>query len=289
MRIAHFTAGTVGAGHLAHAVAVRRGLERAGFSGEFQIFGPPNAFPASEREGYQSIPVIPEEVTNPYAAPESKLANALNEYAPDLLVAEMFWAPLMYILPLQNCEHWLLIRRCPPIWLEGSQNVPFDPTHYDRIIAFEPMEHPVFTDALEPIVICNPDECRPPTALRELLYVPENNKLAVVAHAGSAGEIDEIGPDEVAGTTIARFDLREESAPFPIAEWLPGADEIYMAAGYNCFWEARWLGYHDRTDFTPYGRFIDDQQWRLTECAHYTPTENGADQLARWILGDDAR
>ena len=78
--------------------------------------------------------------------------------------------------------------------------------------------------------------------------------------------------------------LYEELAPFPLAEWLPGADAICTGAGYNSFWEARTLGYFDRTHFTPFSHHIDDQAWRVRECAHYSPKENGADRLAQWIL-----
>jgi len=285
VRIAHFTAGTVGAGHLAHGVAVQRGLARAGFSGDFRIFGPPIDFPAAERFGYQPVPIDPLQVTNPFEAPDTELARVLADFAPELLVVDMFWAPVMYLLPLPGCVHWLLVRKAPDNWLEGNEYAPFDPSPYARIIAFEPAEHPHLTDHIEPVVICNPDECRPPDALRTLLAVPDDKRLAVVTHAGAAGELADLQTDEdVEDTVVARFDLRDAAAPFPAAEWLGGADRIYSAAGYNSFWEAKTLGYYDRTRFTAFGRRIDDQQWRLDACADYVPADNGADQLARMIL-----
>ena len=45
MKIGFFTAGTIGAGHLLRGMALERGLRRAGFGGEFRMFGPPEAFP----------------------------------------------------------------------------------------------------------------------------------------------------------------------------------------------------------------------------------------------------
>ena len=86
---------------------------------------------------------------------------------------------------------------------------------------------------------------------------------------------------------VMSFDATDPAALFPLAEWLSGADAICTGAGYNSFWEARWLGYYNRTRFTAFGRHIDDQEWRLTECADYTPKENGADQLARWMMEKD--
>ncbi len=55
-------------------------------------------------------------------------------------------------------------------------------------------------------------------------------------------------------------------------------------AGYNTYWESKWLGYFDRCYFTPFPCAIDDQAWRMRECADYWPTANGADTLAEWIL-----
>jgi hypothetical protein len=288
MRIAYFTAGTVGAGHLVRALSIHRGLRRAGFHGEFRAFGPDIPFPATDGGPYESITVDAEELTNPFTAPDSHLASRLDEFRPDLLLVDMFWAPVMYLLPLKDCEHWLLVRRCPEIWLEGNESVPFDSTPYDRIIGIEPMERPEFTHQLEPIVICNPNECRPRSALRDRYHIADENHLTIVAHAGVPGEIDEIIVDAVVGTTTVNFDARAPSALFPLAEWLTGADVICTGAGYNSFWEAKWLGYHDRTRFTAFDRHIDDQEWRLKQCADYTPRENGADQLARWILGADS-
>jgi hypothetical protein len=60
---------------------------------------------------------------------------------------------------------------------------------------------------------------------------------------------------------------------------------VATGAGYNSFWEARWLGYADRTTFTAFARPIDDQVWRVRECGAHTMRENGADALARAILG----
>jgi hypothetical protein len=55
-------------------------------------------------------------------------------------------------------------------------------------------------------------------------------------------------------------------------------------AGYNAYWESKWLGFHHRCFFTPFPRPIDDQAWRVRECADHWPRENGADTLARWIV-----
>ena len=284
MKIAYFTAGTVGAGDLIPSLSIERGLRRAGFAGEYRAFGPPYPFSFARDANYEPIPVRMEQLGSSDAADASRLAERLRDYGPDLLLVCMFWAPLRYILPLANCEHWLLIRRCPEIWFEGSELSPFDAGQYKRIIAIEPLEHDLFTDEIDPIVICNRDECQPPDALRKLLSIEQSRRLVAVAHAGEPGEIDEILVDEEPDDQVVYCSLFDDLAPFPLAEWLPGADAIYTGAGYNSFWEARTLGYFDRTHFTPFPRHIDDQAWRVRACSAVSPQANGADQLAVWIM-----
>ena len=89
--------------------------------------------------------------------PSSELSVALADYAPDLLIADMFWAPLRHILPLLNTEVWLLVRSCPDIWLRGTETTPFDSSQFTRIIGIEPLTHEEIREHIAPIVICNPD------------------------------------------------------------------------------------------------------------------------------------
>jgi hypothetical protein len=284
MRIAFFTAGTVGAGHVVLGMAVERGLRRAGFSGEFRMFGPEEAFPTTQGPSRQIVRINQDELENPFTAANSALNKALHEYRPDLLLVDIFWAPLLYILPVPGCECWLLIRKVPDRWLEGTFSSPFDPKPYTRIIGTEPLTFSALTDTIDPIVVCNPDECRPPVALRNELEVPDGRRLVVVAQAGMPGEVDELDHEASSNDFVLHSSLIDREAFFPLAEWLPGADLIYGGAGYNMFWEAKWLGYYDRCRFTAFERRVDDQAWRLRECDNYSMTRNGADQLATWIM-----
>jgi len=284
MRVAYFTAGTVGAGHFVRGVAIGRALARRGFAGEYRMFGPPLPFPAAAGTAYQPVPVVEEIVRDPARAPESEPARALAAFAPDLLLVDMFWGPLRHVLPLAGCEAWLLVRTCPRVWFTGPPDTPFEPAQFRRLVAIEPFRHALLRERIDPIVVCNPDECRPRDALRARLGVPPDRPLVVVTHAGVRGELARI-EETAGGEAVARFDLFGPDAPFPIAEWLPGADRIHAGAGYNAFWEARWLGYAARTRFTAFARKIDDQAWRLATCRGYAMQANGADTLASWALG----
>ncbi len=247
------------------------------------MFGPPLPFPAATRTDYQPTAIAESEVRDPTRARDSEAARALEGFAPDLLVVDMFWAPLRHILPLVGCECWLVVRACPRAWFTGPSDTRFEPRQFARIIAIEPFRHAALRERIDPIVVCNPDECRPPLALRERLGVPPERRLVAVTHAGLRGEVEKI-EGTARDEPLARFDLFDTDALFPIAEWLPGADRVFCAAGYNSFWEARWLGYAARTRFIPFPRKIDDQAWRLATCLHYPMQENGADTLATWIL-----
>jgi hypothetical protein len=285
MRIAHVTGGTIGLGHLTAAEAIRRGLARAGFKGQFRLFGPPSAFASAQLGYFTPVAITMEELADPFAAEESELAKQLDAYQPDLILAETHWAPLLYLLERPGCQAWFLTRKVPDLWFTGTEDVPFRADLFDRLVSFEPrFDHPAITHHIEPIVVCNRDELNPPGSLRRRWNVPDGKRLVVVAQAGEPGEADAIAAQEGPGAHVVRVDGRSADHPFPLAEWLADADQIYAGAGFNAYWESKWLGWFERTRFTAFPRPIDDQAWRLEACADYWPRDNGADQLARWIL-----
>ncbi|HRC86053.1 MAG TPA: hypothetical protein PK413_10625 [Thermoanaerobaculia bacterium] len=287
MRVAYFTAGTVGAGHLVRGLAIARGLARAGFAGEYRIFGPPLPFPAAETASYQAVTVKDDPLLrHPAKAEDSELAQSLKAFGPDLLLVDLFWAPLYHLLPTLGCPSWLLVRCCPPIWLVGPPETPFRSQQYQRLLAIEPFPYEAVDASLPPIVIANPEECRPPEALRERVGAGPDEALWVVLHAGEPGEISDLHLEAVTQgeAKLVRCDLFQREALFPAAEWLGGADRIFSGAGYNAYWEAKWLGHFERTHFTAFARQIDNQKLRLATFGSYRPLANGADALAELIL-----
>lgn len=291
MKVVYFTGGTKGAGHLVRGVAIGRALARAGFAGDYTIVSPVEPpFPALRHEldelGAEIVAVDPAVVTDPEAAPGSPLADRMRALAPDLVVVDMFWAPLRYILDDLDASAWLLVRSCPPVWLDGSPDMPFAPGQYDRILAIEPITHPrVALEPLDPVVVCNRDSLRSRAELCERFAVAADQRIIAVSHAGLRGEIhglktlDTLGPTG----TVLRFDLYTGSGVFPLAPWLAAADEIHCSAGYNSYWEARWLGYAHKTRLTAIARKIDDPIWRAQRCGGYEMKRNGADVLAEAI------
>jgi len=281
MRIGFFTAGSVGAGHLVRGVALERALRRVGFGGEYRMFGPALPFAAAARLGYETVPLEEGLLRDAVRAPESALARVLSRFQPDVLLVDLFWAPVHHLLPHLRCEAWLLVRCCPRAWFGGPPDTRWDPARFARIIGIEPLPHAAIRERVEPVVVCNPEECRPPGALRAHLEVPPGRPLVVAMHAGLPGEMAALA--KAGGHGVVTCDLYTESALFPVAEWLRDADGVFAGAGYNSFWEARWLGWFERTVFTPFPRAVDNQGWRLATCSTYRMQQNGADTLARWL------
>ncbi len=289
MRVAYFTAGTIGAGHHVRGFAIARAVRRLrsgprGAPVEVRIFAPEAPFRVEHGFDHETVEVRRDELRDPERASASTLAAALRRFAPRLVVVDMFWAPLRYVLPALGCEAWLLVRSAPASWLVGPDDARFDASQFTRVIAIEPLLDPSVLrvdEVIDPIVIANPDECRPRSALRARLGVPPDERLEVVTHAGRPGEHAALA----ASPRAHRFDLADEGATFPLAEWLGGADHVVSGAGYNAFWEAHWLGYAHKTTFHPFARPIDDQAWRVRACLGQRPAANGADTLAQRIAG----
>ncbi len=286
MRVAYFTAGSHGAGHLVRGLALERALRRAGAAAEFRLFGPPSPFAHVAGGLYEAVPIDAAELRVPERARTSALARALAAFAPQLLVLDLFWVPLAFV-PLP-CPVWLLLRSVPPWWLVGPKELRFDASRYERVFAIEPAPGLERFEALPPVVVANRDEARPRGALCALLGADPARPLHLVARAGlptDAATLEAVLPSERA--QVRHIDLAQPGAPFPLAPWLAGLgpeDVLVAAPGYNSFWEAQWLGYARRVRWVSIPRTLDDAAWRAGSGPPTAWTENGADVLARRLV-----
>jgi hypothetical protein len=288
LRVAFFTAGTLGAGHLVRGLAIGRALERANFRGTYRMFGPPQRLPAAAaaaRTDWEDLAIVERELLDPALARTSAVRRALEAFAPDVLVVDMFWAPLANVLPIPDCEAWLLLRAMHPKWLVGPPGLPFDPSRYERILAIEPaVPAQIGAESIDPVVLVNPDETKPRGALRDRFAIARDTRLVAVVHAGIAGESASFTPSISEGESLLELDLHATDALFPVAAWLGDCDVLHAAAGYNTFWEAHWLGYAARTTFVPFARRNDDPHRRMQSLGHVMKA-NGADAVASMITG----
>lgn len=293
MRVVFFTAGSTGAGHVMRGLAIGRGLERIGFRGTYTMVGPRRELALEALAPvYRGVAIDHEELLDPARARASELARTLDELRPHLLVVDLFWGPLVRLLPRPGCEAWLLVRRVYPQWLLGNARMAFDRSQYARLVAIEPGLD--LEEEVAPVVIANPDELRPASHLRDRLGVGKDERLSVVAQVGVSGEwrkLVDASRDRAHVFTMGdegavddpRIRIHDGATFFPLATWLAGADAIASGAGYNSFWEAQWLGHASRTRFVAFKRKLDDQAWRVRHCSGHTPRFNGADVLAAQI------
>jgi hypothetical protein len=280
-------------------IALKRALDRGGFRGQYIMIGPTDFEPPvttyAEAAGFVRV-AIEEELlrSREHASSSSDLGRKVHALDLDLLIVDMFWAPVRHVLPLKkhSGEAWLLLRSFPPSWLEGPDpSLPFDAMQYARIITIEPgLRTSAFTHSVDPIVGVTRDERKPRGALRERFGIPADRHLIGVMHAGRKGEIDRLldvaKTLQQANSVTLQLDLFDEQALFPIASWLGDCDAIVAGAGYNSFWEAHLLGYADRTTFVPFERSIDDQEHRIltNKKPRTSAWTNGADTIASWIV-----
>jgi hypothetical protein len=278
-RIAYVTAGNLGCGHLVRGIAIRRALRRLNYRCDFGIFAPaPRNLDIDESIRSEiSFVAMPERELNQRArARHSALRIALTRFRPDLVVVDMFWAAMFHVLRSLAVPAWLLVRKVPNWWWRVDRTISFDSRQYERVFRIEPCSLPMESTALNPLVVCNLNECAMPHELRAH-WPGAAGSLEVLVHAGRAGERQTLANLAAPGRplrTIARF---------PACRWLPAADRIVCAAGYNSFWESKWLGYFAKCTFLPFTRSADDQAWRLHACSQVLMSANGADELASQI------
>lgn len=287
MRIAFYTSTMGGGGHLALAMSIARGLERAGFQGQLRCFGPPIPYAGVTIGDYQVAELSEAELRSPTLARNSALARQLCAWRPDLVLVDKFWFPIRHILPMLRAPAWLLLHWCPPGWMAGPPGLREASAWslFERVFSIEPLGHCPGAEELDPLVVCNPDECHPPGALKRLLGVDPDAELTLIVQTGMEGELERLqaafGAD---GRRVVRALSMHQGAPiFPIAPYLPGADRLIGGCGYGFPWETVWLGLRARTTYHPFTRTIDDQHLRAQRLHHIQPAQNGADVLARLI------
>lgn len=286
-RIAYFTAGSAGAGHLVRGVALGRALERAARAAHregpsFRIFAPPSPFSRIARPWLETVELQPALLRVKETARGSAIARAIAAFDPHLLVIDLFWVPLFFV-PIA-CPTWLLLRSVPPAWLVGPKEARFDAARYERVLSIEPAPGLERFESIDPIVVTNASEVRTRAELAALLGQPTSSALRVVAQGGLASDrstLSRVAEGLDAGPWT-NLDLAAEDAPFPAAEWLgalTAEDRLVASPGYNLYWEARALGFDARTTWVPIPRKFDDPAMRAA-LSSPSPRKNGADTLA---------
>jgi hypothetical protein len=280
-RIAFITTTMQGAGHLARAYAIFKGIERLGGDYEFTVIAPESPYP-TKHIPWKYVPVAFErsELQTAVNAEQSGVAQALRQVQPDLVVVDMFWLPLFHLrsLPEFSKNHWwLLLRNVPRTWLHGSLMIRWDRSQYQRVIGIEPLVDVATTHQISPVV-----------GNERVDPLPAPMKDCLIAHVGMGTEFEELRA-RYAGSSasVEAHTLSALGGTFPISQHYSDYARIIGGGGYNFVWETVWAGLRDRTEYTAFRRPIDDQQRRIEVARSFVMKKNGADELARMLRDGD--
>jgi hypothetical protein len=286
VRITFFTAGSQGAGHVVRACALQRALVRQGCDHvTLTVVAPPSPFLHLVGESARPVNIDVDALRDPDRAAGSDLARAIADSAPDVVVIDVFWVPLVFV-PLP-CPAWLLLRSVPPAWLVGPKEARFDEARYQRVLAIEPAPLLQRFEQLDPIVVVDRgDRGSRADLARACGRADGAEPLRVIVRGGLATDVDVLST-AAAGLHPGpwhHLDLHQAHAPFPAAPLLTAADAVLAAPGYNTFWEARVLGFAERTTWVPIRRALDDASWRAGLADAVVPRANGADTLITLVM-----
>jgi len=266
---------------------------RAGADIEYRALSVESPFAAlGERLGVpvRTVPFEDEVALGPDAFRDSALFRAITEYAPDVLVVDLFWFTVASFIRSLPCRKVLLVRQVDPaFWrlrLRGGE-LAFTPGDWDLVLRIEPgFETPFPSDPVDPILIRDRDEIMDAAAARAGLGLPASGPTCLFAFNGKEGEGAAAWKsfsylrDE--GWTVLRSDNRAGGL-FPAIDWYGAFDLLVCGAGYSAFWEARYL--EKEAFFVPYARRFESQAMRIARCSDHVPAANGANRVLELIQG----
>ena len=291
MRTAFFTFGS-GAGNLMIGAALYNGLKRAGIRTEFTAITDcefSKHFTSCLGPGFnvRNIRREPEKLFRDDL--NTELFSVLEEISPDLILVYKVWLPIMPLIGEFKCPKILLLRQCPELWMHirtGEHDfIHINTGDYDAALSIEPGFLPEGFSSVPPLVLKNRDELPSKAEAREALEIEEGKKCCIIAQNGRPGEFERIlaessGTGDLSDYRMIYTSNRDTKALslFPLIDYLPAADFIIAGAGYNLFYESRYLNIPGR--FFSFKRDAENPQWRIDNNSGCTFTENGADTIA---------
>jgi hypothetical protein len=290
MRVAYFCLGS-GSGNLMIGASIYNAFVRAGDRPEFTAITD-SEFSPLFRKWFNVIRIKPEPDKLFTDDLNTELYRALKSVNPELIIVFMMWMPILPILEEFSCPKVLLIRECPEKWLSMKTGpadwLKINLTDYNAAYSVEPGFQPPGFQPLPPLILKNKDELPSKKASMIELGLEPGQKLCIAANNGSDDEYrdiveksKELCPDNY---RLILSTNKESSDPtlFPLIDYLPAADLVVASAGYNLFYECRYLYVHAR--FFAYNRKAEDQNWRIKTNSNYHFHTNGADVLVSRLV-----
>ena len=222
---------------------------------------------------------------------DTMLYQYLEHLNPDVIIVDHIWLPVMPILESFNAKKIIYFRQVQPQWLQtpelpdGSVKA-FTPDDYDLVFNIEPGFELDHAQQVPPLIGVSSENVKSPDIIRRVLNVPDGKKLALAAHNGHPGELEQIlteaDIDREEYHLVSLSNMKDEADQlFPLSHYLSGVDLAIGGCGYNFFYETRF--YDLPAIYLPQFRDMEDQRWRLEANRKYSGPFDGADRIAMFI------
>ncbi|MBF9018321.1 MULTISPECIES: hypothetical protein [unclassified Oceanispirochaeta] len=243
-------------------------------------------------ETLEVIPIVAEPEKMWGRDRETMLYQYLKHIDPDLIIVDNIWFPVKPFLHEFSAKTAIYFWFLPQQWfqtppLDDGISHSFQAEDYDLPCTIDPHFHQDGCLNIPPVINIHQSNLQPPEIIRSVLEVPDNKKLALVAHNGHEGEIEDIlknadiDPDEYCLRSISSFDDVSKKL-FPLSHYMSGIDLAIGGCGYHFFYETKF--YKIPTIYIPQPRIGNEQHWRFEHCIDYEGPFNGADILVEKLL-----
>lgn len=290
MKIAFYTTGITGSGHIVKGISIANALKRKSVDCEYTIMHSSGFLNLCEKLKVYNIKIQPESENELSKGnyKSSKLYKTITSINPDILIVDLFWFMIHGFINELECKKIFLCRQVADHFFTiplKTGAISFRPEDYDEVIAIEPFSSKIPMRHINPMVIRNRDEILSRDEALKKLGLPKKGKKCLFAFNGKPEEYNQIKKQysylEDVGYNMV-YSTNYEGGLFPAVDYFNAFDLIICGAGYNAFWEVMY--FNKEAIFVPVKRRFESQRRRIEECSGYTFEENGADQLVDIIL-----
>lgn len=286
----HFGAG---AGHFFGGIALWQSF-KMNYKGEFHfslLHDLPIDIPF-EDETLESLLISLEPEILFETATTTILYQYLKHLDPDLIIVDTIWVPAAPLLDLFNAKKVFYSFYMPEFWFgyhpwDRKKFYPFNPSQYDLCLARDPHFQFPGSNSIPPVINVHESLLKSSEIIRSVLEVPSGKKLALIAHNGLDGEIEDImkqadiNPKEYCLRSLSSFE-NVSNRLFPLSHYMSGIDLAIGGGGYHFFYETKY--YNILTFYNPQPRIGNEQHWRVEHCKEYKGPYNGAEIIVERIL-----
>ena len=126
---------------------------------------------------------------------DSILYQYLKHLDSDVIIVDNIWFPVSPFISEFKAIKVIYFRFLPPEWfitppLDDGEVHAFDPSMYDLAFTIDPEFEIPNCISVPPVINVHEQTMKPPDKIRAVLEVPDDKKLALVAHNGYEGEIE---------------------------------------------------------------------------------------------------